>query len=107
MAVAGMHIRHDWQTFVEWDQKSVRTLCRKTSAARLTGIPGVTDQPDVMEVGGKKIYGWCTLCAVDAYSLIGDTLPENVHPYIYPMYLDVARITSPIYDAYMARLRRR
>lgn len=106
MAVAGMHIRHDWQTFVDWEQKSVRTLCGKTSASHLAGIPGVTDQPDVIEVKNKKVYGWCTTCARLAMGVAENALSRrlgDIHPYILPMYQDVYLITFPIYLQWQAR----
>lgn len=60
--IKGRHIRHDWQTFVVWEQKSVRTVCGVTSTFGMTGIPGVTPQAEVVEVNGKKYWGWCTRC---------------------------------------------
>ncbi len=109
MAMAGRHIRHDWQTFVEWDQKSVRTVCGKTSTFNATGIPGVSDQPDIVEANGKKVFGWCTSCAVEAYKMyvavdIGSRF-SDIHPYIRPMYDDVGRIVKPIYEAWASRQR--
>lgn len=111
MAVAGMHIRHDWQGFVDWDQKSVRTLCGKTSARHLAGIPGVTDQPDVIEVNNKKVYGWCTRCSVSAFSTAdavaaGRYHTIDIHPYILPMYEDVRDILGPVNKAWWDRHRR-
>lgn len=107
MAMAGRHIRWDWQQFVSWEQKSVRTLCNKTSTWNATGIPGVTEQSEIVEAGGKKVYGWCTICARDAYvtcvTVINKEYDEPVHPYIMPMYEAVAEITGPIYDAYVKR----
>lgn len=104
MAMAGRHIRHDWQTFVDWEQKSVRTLCGKTSTFNAVGIPGVTPQPEEVEVKGKKYFGWCTLCAVLAYRESSRVYGlEDIHPYILPMYSDVLQTTLPIYLEYVAR----
>lgn len=107
MAMAGRHIRHDWQTFVEWDQKSVRTVCGRTSTFNATGIPGVTDQPQVVVVGDKRYPGWCTMCARLAYitagnALMSDSAPD-LHPYIVPMYEDVFVKTTDAHLAYLAR----
>lgn len=60
--ISSRHIRHDWQTFVDWQQKSVKTVCGVTTRRNLAGIPGVTDQPEVVEVKGVKKWGWCTAC---------------------------------------------
>ena len=110
MAMAGRHIRHDWQQFVVWDQKSVRTLCGRTSTWNATGIPGVSEQEEVVEVAGKKVFGWCTVCAVSAFitteQILGD-YTMNLHPYIRPMYIDVAEITQPIHQAWVDRQQRR
>lgn len=62
--IAGRHVRWDWQTFVEWPQKSARTLCGMTSQARLCGIPGITEQPQI--VGDK--FGWCLRC-IDKFAV--------------------------------------
>lgn len=108
MAMAGRHIRHDWQTFVNWEQKSVRTVCRKTTTFNAVGIPGVTEQPEIVEVNGKKVFGWCTNCSVYAYR---DAFPayesQDMHPYIVPMYEGVFEIIAPIFQAYLARQHRR
>ena len=108
MAMAGRHIRHDWQQFVLWEQKSVRTLCGRTSTWNATGIPGVSDQPAIIEVGDRKKYGWCTMCCVLAFNtaeaVVGD-YTIDLHPYIRPMYVDVGNITQPQYEAYQARQR--
>jgi hypothetical protein len=60
--ISTRHIRHDWKTFIDWDQRSVRTLCGRTSQQHLCGIPGVTEQPKIVEAGGKKKWGWCGMC---------------------------------------------
>lgn len=106
MAMAGRHIRHDWQTFVDWEQKSVRTVCGKTSTFNAVGIPGVTEQPEEVEVKGKKYFGWCTLCSVLAMRVAENAVTGRsgeIHPYILPMYQDVFRVTYPVYDVYRAR----
>lgn len=68
--IVGRHIRWDWQTFVEWEQKSVRTLCGVTSQARLCGVPTITEQPEIV----KGRWGWCGRCAVQAYRISEDFL---------------------------------
>lgn len=105
MVMAGRHIRHDWQQFVPWEQKSVRTLCGKTSTWNATGIPGVTEQPEVVEVGNKKVFGWCSACSVSAYQTAEHVTTGRVivDENIFELYDRVARITGPIYDKYLAR----
>lgn len=104
MPMAGRHIRHDWQTFVDWEQKSVRTVCNKTSTFNAVGIPGVTDQPVEIEVGDKKYFGWCTRCSVVTYREASRVYGlSDIHPYILPMYSDVMQVTLPIYLEYVAR----
>lgn len=51
--ISNRHIRHDWQTFVNWDQNSVKTICGQKSQPRLSGIPGITDSP---------ADSWCPNC---------------------------------------------
>jgi len=63
MPIAGRHVRHDWQTFVDWEQVSVRTLCGRTTKQHLAGVPGVTKQPLVVSGGDKNMSGWCINCA--------------------------------------------
>lgn len=53
LMINNRHIRHDWQTFVEWEQGSVKTMCMQKSKPRLSGIPGITYNP-----GGS----WCPNC---------------------------------------------
>lgn len=104
MVMAGRHIRHDWQQFVAWDQKSVRTLCNKTSTWNATGIPGVSEQPEVVAAGSKMVFGWCSACAVSAHKTAWDAMEgAPMHPYVRPMYEDVINITAPIYNAWLAR----
>lgn len=107
MAMAGRHIRHDWQTFVNWEQKSVRTVCGKTSTFNAVGIPGVTEQPEEVEVKGKKYFGWCTLCAVYSYQSAFKAYDgEDMHPYIIPMYEGLIAIVEPVFLEWHSRQRR-
>lgn len=104
MPVAGRHIRHDWQTFVDWEQKSVRTACGRTTSRHLAGIPGVTHQPEIVNVAGSAMVGWCVPCSVKVNKRAESALiSENFHPYIKPMYESVLEVVAPIYDAYRKR----
>lgn len=106
MVMAGRHIRHDWQQFIAWDQKSVRTLCGKTSTWNATGIPGVTEQPETVEVKDKKYFGWCTMCSVSAFQTAEHITTGRVAVVdsILDLYVEVYRITAPVYDAYRQRI---
>lgn len=66
--ISTRHIRHDWQTFVDWEQKSVRSLCNVTTKRHLAGIPGITPQPSTVQTGDRVVWGWCMMC-VSAYDI--------------------------------------
>lgn len=68
--ISTRHIRHDWQTWIDWEQKSVRSLCNVTTKRHLAGIPGITEQPQIVVVGDKKLWGWCAPCVVKAINVI-------------------------------------
>jgi hypothetical protein len=70
VTISNRHIRHDWQTFVDWDQVSVRSLCGSTTRRGLAGIPGVTDQPAIVAVKDKQKWGWCSACLRSAMRTI-------------------------------------
>lgn len=84
MLISNRHIRHDWKTFVDWPQISVRTVCKITTRQGLAGIPGITDQPQILP-GGR--WGWCMRCVLgsteDFITLY--SLPE-VDKAIYTLY---------------------
>lgn len=88
MATAFRHVRHDWKTFVDWEQKSVKTLCGVTTKRHLAGIPGVSDQPLEVNANGRTLSGWCVLCAIyandEARRVVKDVelLPEIQERYI-------------------------
>jgi hypothetical protein len=106
MAVGGRHIRHDWKTWVDSEQKSVRTLCGATTKRHLAGIPGVTEQPEIVEINDKKYFGWCTRCAVSSWrELHNVVVDEDVHPYIRPMYDGMRVIIEPIVARYYEKQR--
>jgi len=107
MAVSGRHIRHDWKTFVDWEQKSVSTVCGKKSTFRYTGIPGVTPQESIVSVDGKPASGWCIKCAYEVYlyALPPLDLPD-LHPYMRAMYEDVVERCSLGYNEYLKRMKR-
>lgn len=106
MAVGGRHIRHDWKTWVDFEQKSVRTVCNATTKRHLAGIPGVTEQPEIVEINDKKYFGWCTRCAVGAFRDMDNTMvDEDLHPYIRPMYEGMRQVIEPIVARYQERQR--
>lgn len=107
MAMAGRHIRHDWQQFHPWDQKSVRTLCNKTSTWNATGIPGITEQPNTVKVKDKEYFGWCTMCSVSAFREASTILVNNpeIDGRLASMYETVRDLSRPVYDAWAARQR--
>jgi hypothetical protein len=107
MAVSGRHIRHDWQTFVDWPQKSVSTVCGRKSTFNYTGIPGVTDQDTIVEVKGKPAFGWCYRCSIHAnVEATGILHGEVLHPYIRPMYEAVKDATQQARDQDVRRAQR-
>ncbi len=67
--ISNRHIRHDWQTFVDWEQQSVRTMCGVTTRRHLAGIPGVTIQPQIVNTNAGKRWGWCTKCVVNTFAV--------------------------------------
>lgn len=62
--IARMHIRHDWQKWLLTEQKTVRTLCGKTTTNKLAGIPTISDQSPALinKTTGEKLPGWCQVC---------------------------------------------
>lgn len=62
------HIRHDYKTWAEWEQSSVRTVCGVTTRHGLAGIPGITLQPQIVDKGDKRYWGWCWPCVRSAYN---------------------------------------
>lgn len=75
--VGGRHVRHDWQTFVDWEQKSVRTVCGVTTRRHLAGVPGVTPQPQQIPVDGKVVWGWCPRCVIQMMRGVNAYVKEN------------------------------
>lgn len=77
------HIRHDWPEWIDWNnQKTVKSMCGVRTQPHLAGIPGITKQEAVVEVNGKRVWGWCTPCV------------KNTWPYYMPPALTVD-VTSP------------
>lgn len=105
MAVGGRHIRHDWKTFVDWEQVSVRTICGSTTKRHLAGIPGLTPQPVVVQTEDKKVSGWCVRCAYSTY-LEADRVISRVSlpNQLVDLYTGVRLETSVAYEAYRDRL---
>lgn len=60
--VVRRHIPRDWNTFImPVGDSRVYVLCGRRSVSRVTGIPGVTQQP----IEFKDQPGWCIGC-IDA-----------------------------------------
>jgi hypothetical protein len=107
MAVGGRHIRHDWKTFVDWHQVSVRTQCGATTKRHLAGIPGITPQPVIVYAGDKKVSGWCIRCAYSVHNeakSILDYTHSPVTEYLVPLYQAVIDETAVAYEAHRDRL---
>jgi hypothetical protein len=89
------HIRHDWQTFVDWEQKSVRTVCGVTTRRHLAGIPFITVQEPIVAVNGQQRYGWCVRCSTRVLKVCAESLTADVngdvqlHPTIRGLYNQV------------------
>ena len=108
MAIAGRHVRHDWKTWVDDDrQKSVRTMCGRTSRRELAGVPGVTPQEVLVTVGDRKISGWCPQCAYEMTLYALASLNQDLHPYILPMYEGAIAEANTGYIYWHAMLARR
>lgn len=105
MAISNRHIRHDWQTFHNWEQKSVRTLCGQKSSPRLCGIPGITIQP--VKVAQRP--GWCPNCMHRIITgrprtfLPLAAIVENM-PYMHP---EVSRLYQRVLDVVYEHLNAR
>ncbi len=95
MPIGNRHVRHDWQTFVDWRQKSVKTMCGVKTRSELAGIPGVTEQPTVLKTIDKDIYGWCIACCYETCLYAEAALSKDLHPYIRAMYEGTAEIVRP------------
>lgn len=80
--IASRHIRHDFKTWVDWEQKSVRTLCGVTTRRHLAGIPAVNSQPIIV----GDLWGWCAGCVFTAYAEI-DTAIKTKHYNIMPPHI--------------------
>jgi hypothetical protein len=98
--IKGRHIRHDWQTFVDWDQKSVRTVCGMTSKRHLSGIPGFTEQDERVKSNGREYWGWCTRCVTSVVRAMRgfEHLPAGTFvPEVVALY---ARVSETLLDQY-------
>lgn len=62
--ILNMHIRNDFDRWIETDKKRVTTLCGKITATKFAGIPGVTpNQNPHISADGKDV-GWCLKCCL-------------------------------------------
>lgn len=81
--ISSRHIRHDWKTWVDWEQQSVRTVCGVTTRRGLAGIPGITEQAQVVITKDKRLWGWCWPCVKETYEemagVIGEEAFQELH----------------------------
>lgn len=90
------HIRSDWSEWVDWPgtvQKTVSTMCGTRTKVHLAGIPGITQQEPIVEVGGKRKWGWCMRCLLNLwpYLLPPALTKEITAPAIFDLHLDAQR----------------
>lgn len=60
--IYNMHIRNDFQLWLETPKKRVTTLCGKITATKYAGIPGVTKDQVPGTFNDGKDVGWCLKC---------------------------------------------
>lgn len=107
MAVGSRHIRHDYNTWVDWEQKSVRTLCGVTTRTHLAGIPGLTQQPSIVQLPDRKVWGWCMRCVCSAYSPISNnSVASDVDSRVQSLYTDALAAIQEQYLWYRDRMQR-
>lgn len=104
MAVGSMHIRHDYATWVDWEQKSVRSVCGVTTKRHLAGIPGITPQPPVVYPGDRTVWGWCMRCVNSAYSAIANNAADlDIDQRVRSLYADAEQVLYSQYTQERAR----
>lgn len=85
--ISTRHIRKDWPEWVDWpNQKTVSTMCGVRSRPGLCGIPGITNQPQIVERSGVKAWGWCGRCV------------NSTWPYLMPPVLSKDITSTVILD---------
>ena len=86
--ITSRHIRHDWQTWVNWHQASVKAVCGVKTRPGLAGIPGITPQPQTVPMVGVTKWGWCMRCVVETVRVINgiESQKENMHPSVLALY---------------------
>lgn len=103
MTVSSRHIRHDWPEWVDWHtQKTIKTMCDVRSRPSLCGIPGITYQPETVEVNGKVKWGWCGRCvqATWPYYMPPALTSEVTHPAIIELHQKAMAALAPQYRHY-------
>lgn len=100
--VKSRHIRHDYNTWVNWEQNTVSTLCGMKTRFRLAGIPGVTEQPQFVDVNGKRYYGWCPRCSKVAIGMLRtlELSGQWIEPDIEARYAKMSEEIFPIVSVY-------
>lgn len=97
-SIRNRHIRHDWQTFVDWEQKSVRTMCGVTTKRHLAGIPTVTTQDIFPEIDGKPRFGWCTRCVQATMWVLKQTEDQYMLSSVKTLYAALSEEIFPEYE---------
>lgn len=94
--IYNMHIRNDFQLWLETPKKRVTTLCGKITATKYAGIPGVTKDQAVGVWNDGQDVGWCLSCCVALLSEFdnNDFLWERKlsSTYVYYLYTDAIEI---------------
>jgi|ERR1044072_460385 hypothetical protein len=60
--IYNMHIRNDFDRWIETPKKRVTTLCGKITATKFAGIPGISEGQGAYVSDGGKDVGWCIKC---------------------------------------------
>lgn len=95
--ILNMHIRKDFDRWIEAPRKRVVTLCGKTTTVKYAGIPGITmgQKPLVTKAGD---VGWCVRCCnmflenYDNNDFMWTVKLSNEH--LYALYHEMQRQTS-------------
>lgn len=63
--IFNMHIRNDFDKWIEAPKKRVTTLCGKITATKYAGIPGITKGQEVGVWNDGQDVGWCLKCCME------------------------------------------
>lgn len=95
--ILNMHIRKDFDRWIETPKVRASTLCGKTTTIKFAGIPGITpgQKPLVTQTGD---VGWCIRCCnifladYDNNDFMWATKISSDH--LYALYHEAVRQTS-------------